>query len=146
MIGHSIRFCFPTSTVHVTAPPPILPVTPMLVEQLKRKNVTLQPSRREYRYAHGEHRNSYPYFCLVYRQFCKTLQRSIRQTQLAGETMFVDYCGQTVDVIDGANAGISAATNSEVIVAAAILLPQHDGWKRQMNRRLAKIANLWAIY
>jgi transposase len=36
-------------------------------------------------------------------EFVRTLRRSMRQTHLAGEKLFVDYAGQTVPVIDAAS-------------------------------------------
>jgi transposase len=37
-----------------------------------------------------------------YQAFVRTLRRSMRQTQLAGEKLFVDFAGQTVPVTDTA--------------------------------------------
>jgi len=42
----------------------------------------------------------YSQFCDLYRAYAKKLDISMRQIHHAGEKLFVDYCGQTVPVID----------------------------------------------
>jgi transposase len=42
----------------------------------------------------------YSQFCELFRSWRKKLDLSMRQEHLAGEKLFVDYCGQTVPVID----------------------------------------------
>ena len=72
-------------------------------QKLKRPGVTLQLLWEEY--ARG---NDLPYrytsFCVNYRAWAASLKRSMRQTHLAGERLFVDYAGQTYacDPPDGA--------------------------------------------
>ena len=60
---------------------------------------------------HGERHpdaviHSYSQFCENYRQFAKTLKRSMRQIHRAGEKMFIDYAGPTVGLSDGSRAHI----------------------------------------
>ena len=38
----------------------------------------------------------YTSFCIKYREFAKSQQRSMRQVHIAGEKLFVDYAGDTV--------------------------------------------------
>jgi transposase len=68
--------------------------------ELKRKSVTLTLLWEEYcEAAHGV-----PYsrsrFFERYQAFVKTLRRSMRQTHVAGDKLFVDFAGQTVPVTD----------------------------------------------
>jgi transposase len=42
----------------------------------------------------------YSQFCDLYRAYAKKLDISMRQVHHAGEKLFIDYCGQTVPVID----------------------------------------------
>ncbi len=42
----------------------------------------------------------YSQFCDLYRAYAKKLDISMRQVHHAREKLFVDYCGQTVPVID----------------------------------------------
>ena len=66
--------------------------------ELKRKGVTLQLLWEEYR----EGAQGVPYsrsrFCERYLAFVGTLRRSMRQTHVAGEKLFVDYAGPTVPI------------------------------------------------
>ena len=77
-------------------------------QELKRAGVTLQLLWEEYA---RDNAQAYKYtsFCITYRQFAQSLKRSMRQTHIAGEKLFVDYAGQTVPLIDAATGEITAA-------------------------------------
>jgi len=68
-------------------------------QELRHKGVTLFLLWAEYksRYPEGV---QYSQFCELYRRWSKGLELSMRQEHKAGEKMFVDYCGQTVLVVD----------------------------------------------
>ena len=68
-------------------------------KELRRKGVTLQLLWAEYReqYPKGY---QYSQFCVRYRQWAKTTDRSLRQTHIAGEKCFVDYAGLTLKIVD----------------------------------------------
>jgi transposase len=67
----------------------------------------------EYR---GEHADGYGYsrFCDLYRDWCKTISPTMRQTHAAGEKLFVDFAGDTVPVFDAA---IGAERLAHIFVA-----------------------------
>jgi len=67
--------------------------------ELRRKGVTLFLLWQEYK-ARSPQGFQYSRFCGLYRQWAKKLDLSMRQEHKAGEKMFVDYCGQTVPVVD----------------------------------------------
>ena len=71
--------------------------------ELKRKGVTLTLLWEEYREAAQGVPYSRSRFFERYQGFVATLRRSMRQTHLAGEKLFVDYAGQTMPVIDAAS-------------------------------------------
>jgi transposase len=72
-----------------------LPDGSKLHQEFKRKGVTLSLLWQEYREGHLEgYANSR--FCALYRDWKKTLDVTLRQHHAAGETLFVDYAGQTV--------------------------------------------------
>jgi transposase len=77
-----------------------LPDWPMIHRELKRKGVTLQLLWEEYR---GVHPTGYglSWFCDLYRQWAGRLSPTMRQLHVAGEKLFVDYAGTTIDVVDG---------------------------------------------
>jgi transposase len=81
-------------------------------QELKRPGVTLQLLWEEYArdlQDQGQQAYKYTSFCVKYRAWAQGLKRSMRQTHLAGEKLFVDYAGQTVPVVDAATGEISAA-------------------------------------
>jgi len=88
---------FPPVTVLDSARP--LPVWEEVHRELARKSVTLMLLWDEYKaqYPDGY---QYSYFADLYRAYAKKLDISMRQVHYAGEKLFVDYCGQTVTVID----------------------------------------------
>ena len=85
--------------VILSDPPRPLPVWEEVHRELARKHVTLMLLWDEYKaqYPDGY---QYSFFAELYRAYAKKLDISMRQVHLAGEKLFVDYCGQTVPVID----------------------------------------------
>ena len=71
-----------------------------LHQQLKRPGVTLQLLWEEYQLAHDGRAYKYSAFCDKYAAFARSLKRSMRQVHKAGERLFVDYAGQTVELVD----------------------------------------------
>lgn len=67
--------------------------------QLSLKGVTRLLLWREYKQAHPDGWE-YTAFCLHYRTWLATQDPVLRQTHAAGDKMFVDYAGQTVDIVD----------------------------------------------
>ena len=67
--------------------------------ELKRKGVTRQLLWEEYCQTHSSRRcYGYTQFCVTYREWRGKMSLSMRQTHRAGEKLFVDYCGPTVEV------------------------------------------------
>ena len=82
-------------------------------QELKRPDVTLMLLWEEY--ATGNPlAYKYTSFCVKYREFARTQQRSMRQIHVAGEKLFVDYAGSTVPIIDPATGEI---TQAQIFVA-----------------------------
>jgi transposase len=82
--------------------------------ELRRPNMTLALLWEEYR---GSARDGFGYswFCDLYREWVGRLKPTLRQVHTAGERVFVDFAGHTMEVIDGATGEIHRA---EVFVAA----------------------------
>lgn len=68
-------------------------------QELKRKGVTLQLLWSEYVATHEEKGYRYSQYCHHYREWRKRQRRSMRQIHHAGEKVFIDYCGPTVDIV-----------------------------------------------
>ena len=84
------------------------PDFPAVHQELKRPGVTLMLLWEEY--ARGNAlAYKYTSFCVKYRDWAKTLKRSMRQVHVGGEKLFVDYSGQTVPITDAATGEISQA-------------------------------------
>jgi len=77
-----------------------MPAMDYLYRELRRKKgVTLQLLWYEYKERHPDG-YQYSFFCELYRNWVKKLDVPLRQNHLAGEKMFVDFAGQTIDIID----------------------------------------------
>src|SRR5207248_3398951 len=82
--------------------------------ELRRPGVTLMLLWEEYRQREpGGY--GYSRWCELYRGWEGRLSPTMRQAHPAGERMFVDYAGQTVDLIDGRTGEVRAA---QIFVAA----------------------------
>jgi transposase len=68
-------------------------------QELKRKGVTLTLLWQEYK-ANNPDGLQYSYFCEAYRKWASKLDLVMRQQHRAGDTLFVDYAGQSVPVVD----------------------------------------------
>jgi len=75
------------------------PDWPYIHRELRRKGVTLSLLWEEYR---ADHPDGYGYsrFCELYTRWEGKLSPVMRQRHPAGERLFVDYAGRTIDVID----------------------------------------------
>lgn len=78
-------------------------------QELKGKGVTKQLLWEEYAEQYPNRCYSYSQFCERYRQWQRQQKRSMRQLHQAGEKCFVDYCGQTVPIVDRHTGNIHAA-------------------------------------
>ena len=80
-------------------------------QELRRKGMTLMLLWEEHCAQHsGQTTHRYSQFCENYRRYAKTLKRSMRQIHRAGEKLFIDYAGPTVELSDGSRAHIFVAT------------------------------------
>jgi transposase len=68
--------------------------------ELRRPGVTLQLTWEEYRSTHPEG-YGYSRYCDLYRAWERRLSPTMRQLHVAGERMFVDYAGTTLEVVEG---------------------------------------------
>jgi transposase len=91
-----------------------LPDWPAIHLELKRKGVTLQLVWEEHR---AQHPQGYGYsrFCELYREWASRLSPTMRQTHVAGEKLFVDYAGTTIDIHDAETGEVHAC---QLFVAA----------------------------
>ncbi|HSQ70719.1 MAG TPA: IS21 family transposase [Steroidobacteraceae bacterium] len=77
--------------------------------ELRRKGVTLSLLWEEYRAAHPDSGYGYSRFCELYRRWEGRLSPTMRQHHVAGERVFVDYAGDTLDIIDAGTGEVRPA-------------------------------------
>jgi transposase len=82
--------------------------------ELKRPGVTLQLLWEEHRAAQPDG-YGYSRFCELYQEWKGLLSPTMRQTHVAGERLFVDYAGTTLQVIDAISGEVLSA---QLFVAA----------------------------
>jgi transposase len=87
-------------------------------QELKRPGVTLTLLWEEYARGNAQ-AYKYTSFCVKYRAFAAGLKRSMRQTHVAGEKLFVDYAGQTVPIIDAATGEVKRAQIFVAVLGAS---------------------------
>lgn len=90
------------------------PDWPAIHCELKRKGLTLQLVWEEHRATHPDG-YGYSRFCELYRDWAGRLSPTMRQTHAAGEKLFVDYAGTTIDVVDALTGEVHAC---QLFVAA----------------------------
>jgi len=77
-----------------------LPDWSVVHQELRPKTMTLQLLWDEYKERHPEGFYSYNHFCRQYKAWFKCQKTSMRQNHKAGEKLFVDYCGPTMNIVD----------------------------------------------
>ena len=86
--------------------------------ELRRPGVTLMLLWEEYRQREPEG-YGYSRWCELYRAWEGRLSPTMRQVHPAGERMFVDYAGQTIDLIDGGTGEVRPAQIFVAVMGAS---------------------------
>ena len=69
-------------------------------QELKRKGMTKMLLWEEYRELEPSTAYGYTQFCEHYKRWLKKQKRSMRQHHIAGDKLFIDYCGPTVPIVN----------------------------------------------
>ncbi len=77
-----------------------MPDFPLCHQELKRKGMTKILLWQEYQLENGDNAYGYSQFCHLYREWLQLQKRSMRQHHVAGEKLFLDFCGPTVPVVN----------------------------------------------
>jgi transposase len=103
------------------APDPREPDWGRVCEELRGRHVTLQLLWFEYR---SEHPGGYGYswYCERYRAWLKKADPVMRQTHAFGEKLFVDWAGNTVDIVDADTGEVTAAHLFVAVLGASNLM------------------------
>ncbi|WP_247355911.1 IS21 family transposase [Bradyrhizobium sp. 160] len=86
--------------------------------ELRRRNVTLMLLWEEYCDASSDS-FSYAWFCERYKEWAGRLKPTLRQVHVAGEKLFVDYSGHTMEVVDGLSGEVRSMQIFVAVLGAA---------------------------
>jgi transposase len=109
------------------------PDYPSVHQELKHKSVTKQLLWQEYRQQYPADGYSYAQFCHRYLEWLGCQQRSMRQIHRAGEKLFVDYCGPTMDIVNGDTGEIRTAQIFVAVLGASNYTFACAGWSQQQE-------------
>ena len=97
--------------------------------ELRRPGVTRMLLWEEYRQAEPD---GYGCWCELYRAWEGRLSPTMRQVHPAGERMFVDYAGQTIEVIDGRSGEIRQAQIFVAVMGASSYTYAEASWTQTL--------------
>ena len=134
-------------------PPPIiasaersLPIWAEVHTELRRKGVTLALLWEEYRAEHPKDSYQYSRFCDLYREWRGRCDLVMRQEHRAGEKTFVDYCGQTVPVVNAATGEIREAQIFVAVLGASNYTYAEATWTQSLPDWIASHQRTFAFF
>ena len=107
------------------------PDWPALHRELRRPGVTLMLLWHEYRAAEPQG-YGYSRFCELYGEWEKRLSPTMRQVHPAGERLFVDYAGQTVDVVDSGSGEVRTVQIFVAVLGASNYTYAEATWTQSL--------------
>ncbi len=114
--------------------------------ELRRPNVTLALLWEEYRIGPGAQDGfGYSWFCDLYRDWVGRLKPTLRQVHTAGERVFVDFAGQTMEVIDGATGEVLRAEVFVAVLGASSYTYAEATWTQSLPDWIAAHVNMMAF-
>lgn len=78
----------------------VMPDFGLCYQELKRKGMTKRLLWEEYHIEYQDRAYRYTQFCEHYTRWFKKQKRSMRQQHIAGDKLFIDYCGPTVPIVN----------------------------------------------
>jgi len=114
--------------------------------ELKRKGVTRLLLWEEYAAANPDSSYSYPQFCVLYREWRKHLKFSMRQVHVAGEKLFLDYCGPTVPIIDQTTGEVREAQVYVAVMGASNYTFAEAVWTQSLSDWTGSTARALAFF
>ncbi|MBU2761849.1 IS21 family transposase [Acidithiobacillus caldus] len=110
------------------------PDFPLIHTEMRRKGMTLQLLWEEYVAGHaGQRVYRYSHFCAHYRSWKDGLKRSMRQTHIAGEKLFIDYAGPTVPIINRHTGEIATAQIFVAVLGASNYTYAEATWSQNLS-------------
>jgi transposase len=132
-------------------PPPDMPLDQRPVpdwsavhREMRRPNVTLALLWEEYRTGAADG-FGYSWFCDLYRAWVGRLKPTLRQVHTAGEKLFVDFAGHTMEVVDGASGEIRRAEIFVAVLGASSFIYAEATWSQMLPDWIAAHVNALAV-
>jgi transposase len=100
--------------------------------ELRRPGVTLQLLWEEHRAVHPDG-YGYSRYCELYRAWEARLSPTMRQNHVAGERMFVDYAGTTLEVIDASSGEVMTAQLFVAVLGASNYTYAEATWTQGLS-------------
>jgi len=100
--------------------------------ELRRPGVTLQLLWEEHRAVHHDG-YGYSRYCELFRAWEARLSPTMRQSHVAGERLFVDYAGTTLDVIDGTTGEVRTVQLFVAVLGASNLTYAEATWTQGLS-------------
>jgi len=123
-----------------------LPDWAVVHRELRRPNVTLALLWEEYRTGAGAQDGfGYSWFCDLYREWVGRLKPTLRQVHTAGERIFVDFAGQTMEVIDGATGEVRRAEVFVAVLGASSYIYAEACWTQSLADWISVHVNMMAF-
>lgn len=122
-----------------------LPDWPTVHRELKRKGVTLQLLWLEYKQTAPDG-YQYTQFCRHYHAWAAQVDPVLRQEHKAGERVFVDYAGPTLDVVDPTTGAVRAAQVFVAALGASHLLYVEATWTQALPDWIAAHGRMLAYF
>ena len=111
-----------------------LPDWSNIQQELKRNaSVTLYLLWQEYKIQHPERGYQYSHFCNLYRAWLGQVDVVMRQEHRAGEKLFVDYAGQTVEIIDRQSGEVKTAQIFVAVLGASSYTYAEATWTQGLS-------------
>jgi transposase len=122
-----------------------LPDWAYVFTELRRKEMTLRLLWVEYR-EHDPQGYSYSQYCELYNRWAGHLRPSLRLIHRAGEKCFVDYAGQTIEVIDPDTGEIREAQLFVGVLGASSYTYAEAHWTQELPNWIAAHVRMSAFF
>ena len=142
--GDLERILFPRATDEVRGSYP-QPDWACIHAELRRKGVTLALLWEEYRAVHPDG-YGYSRFCELYTRWEGSLSPVMRQRHPAGERLFVDYAGATIDVVCPETGEVRTAQLFVAALGASNYTYVEASWSQKLSDWIASHARAFAFF
>lgn len=105
----------------------------LIHQELKSKTMTLQLLWEEYQERNRASHYSYTHFCRLYKEWQQVQSPSMRQNHKAGEKLFIDYCGPTINVIHPKSGEIRPAQVFVAVLGASNYTYVEATWSQRLE-------------